>query len=262
MVCPWYHAVHKKESLGLFGADDSGLQKYVKLYNEGESLMITPDPKNTEFWHDYYKQAENSASGQFDKIIKPIILDKYSNISFAHVMDFACGFGRMSNIFKRYANRITCCDINSLAIEHCKERFESNRGDTDSCQFSFCVSDSSLTLPFDDRTFSFIFSWDAMVHFKYKWCDYYLHEFSRILLDGAYALIHHSNYGNVQPDLDKSENWNDNPSGRSNVSADDIVFMAQKHGLTVVEQNIFNWGGVPKLDCISLLRKKPQDAAD
>ena len=211
---------------------------------------FTPDPKNTELWHDYYKEAEGKAWAQFNKYLKPM-LDARPEISFDSVLDFACGFGRMANILKYRAETITCCDINSLAIEHCKERFSSDGA----CKFSYCACDGSLSLPFDDKSFSFIFSWDAMVHFKYKWLDYYMHEFGRIIRDGGHVLIHHSNYGNTAVDAEKSENYCDNPHYRTNVAAEDIAFIAKKHDFAVIAQNVIDWGNAPKLDCISLLRK-------
>ena len=221
--------------------------EFIKTYR------YTPDPKNTDFWHGYYNDAEEGACGQFDQFIKPII-DKYPDIVYDQCLDFACGFGRIANIFKQYAVSITLCDINDLAVEQCKKRFTDWYSENSRvCRFKFNTSDDSLTLPFPDESFSFIYSWDAMVHFKYKWLDYYLHEFSRISKSGAYIMIHHSNYGSINPDMDKSENFEDNPAGRANVTSDDIAFIAKKHWLDVVEQKVIDWGGVGNLDCISLL---------
>lgn len=49
------------------------------------------------------------------------------------------------------------------------------------------------SIPADNESMSFIYSWDAMVHFDYRSVDYILSEFTRILKNGGYAVIHHSN---------------------------------------------------------------------
>jgi len=217
-----------------------------------ERVIRTPDPNNTEFWHDYYNMAENDAPEAFVKCIKPV-LQRYPTISLVSVLDFACGFGRIANMVKNDAAHITLCDINALAIDFCKERFAK---DTTDCTFDYCVSDRSLTLPFKDAQFSFVYSWDAMVHFSYKWLDYYLEEFARILQKGGHALIHHSNYGNVNPEAEKSDNWFDNPHGRTNVTKEDFARIAARHGFNVVEQTLMDWADEAHLDCLTLLSRE------
>ena len=83
-----------------------------------------------------------------------------------------------------------------------------------------------------------------------------MHEFGRVIRDGGHVLIHHSNYGNAAIDAEKSENHCDNPRFRTNITAEDIAFIAKKHGFAVITQNVIDWGNAPKLDCISLLRSK------
>jgi ubiquinone/menaquinone biosynthesis C-methylase UbiE len=243
-----------------------GIERYIN--NTGKEFLserkvteditqigqYSPDPQNTEFWTNYYKEAESAAERQFSRIIKPI-LDRHADINFEHTLDFACGFGRMANIFKKYSNSIVCCDINTVAISHCKERFSSKNSAGMDCNFEFAINDTSLTLPFDNENFTFIYSWDAMVHFKYKWLDYYVKEFYRVSKKGSYVFIHHSNYGNVSPDNEKSENWSDNPSARANVTYQDVKFIAEKHGFIVVEQNITPWASTDNMDCITLLHR-------
>ena len=268
--------------MGLFKKNDNnetlileiqGLRNYIAILNrnikkinkklglgitqitEDSYMRFTPDPKDTERWNKYYIKAEAKAEKQFESYIQPILKNN-PDISLENMLDFACGFGRIANIFKHHANKITCCDINKRAIDFCKERFvESGKTQSHKCIFEYCISDDSLTLPFSDKEFSFIISWDAMVHFKYKWVDYYLGEIYRILKNGGYALIHHSNYGNVEPEKDKSENYLDNPHSRANMKKEDVTRLAERYGFKVVEQITFDWHEVQGLDSISLLKK-------
>lgn len=219
---------------------------------ERDPFLETPNPENGMAWDYYYDAAENGAKKQFESYLKPI-LSRYEDICLDKVLDFACGHGRMANIFSTISKQITCCDVNSLAIEYCRDRFLGNTN----CLFKFVnnqVNDNSLEcLSLETDSFSFIYSWDAMVHFSYKWMDFYLKEFYRILIDGSYAIIHHSNYANASEGV-ISENWKDNPSWRGYTSREDIKFIAQNHGFTVLDQEVIDWN-FPKLDCISVLRK-------
>lgn len=94
------------------------------------------------------------------------------------------------------------------------------------------------------------------MHFSYKWLDFYIGEFFRIIENNGYVFIHHSNLSatDVKVENGKSEIWSDNPGWRAPVSSKDVKYISEKHGFTVVEQNIIDWE-VSNLDCITLLRK-------
>ena len=215
----------------------------------------TIHPQNSEYWGNYYNSAEIAAEGQFNRFLQPV-LSKYKDIDFNEVLDFACGHGRIANLFSKISGRITCCDVNADAIEFCKNRFHSK---TD-CSFRFTVNktenNSLIYLPFTDNEFSFIYSWDAMVHFSYKWLDFYIKEFYRIICNNSYVVFHHSNFAGTDKyiNCDGGEDWLDNPGWRGAVSSGDVKFIAENHGFAVVEQQIFDWSA-PELDCITILKK-------
>jgi len=74
----------------------------------------------------------------------------------------------------------------------------------------------------------------------------------QVISNGAYAVIHHSNYADVGDNT--SENWYDHQGGRASVSHNDIAFIALNHGFDVIEQRVIDWGA-PSLVCVSVLRK-------
>lgn len=232
------------------GVPGSKIVKKI-VAHEYDRRMPTPDPQDRTAWNTYYKNAESAAQDQFNNYFSPV-LAQYKDICLDKILDFACGRGRMANIFSLTAKSITCCDANDVAINYCKNRFMN----VSNCSFDYInngrTNNALNDLPIESNSFSFIYSWDAMVHFSYKWLDFYIKEFYRILSNDSYAFIHHSNYANVEDD--ESENWYDHPHGRSSVSRYDVAFIAQNHGFTVLEQRIINWG-IPNLDCISILKK-------
>lgn len=237
--------------------DKKIVNRIIKSEYKTKSKKISPDPQNSNMWDKYYGNAEKDAESEFATYIKPTF-SKYEDINMDEVLDFACGRGRIANIFSNISKQITCCDVNAGAIDFCKERFS----DSKNCKFKFVLNEimekSMNVLPLADREFTFIYSWDAMVHFSYKWLDFYIGEFYRISTDNAYVLMHHSNFAKSKEYLQfgGSENWHENPHGRTPVSHEDIAFIAGKHGFNVVAQKIFDWRGVPELDCISVFRKR------
>jgi|GEM_PF-685411 len=208
-------------------------------------------------WNHYYAIAEDSATPEFEKYFIPF-LTKH-NISLGHVLDFPSGRGRIAEVLYKNnsekIDKIMCCDANGEAIEYCRERFSEND------RFAFLTNtvddNNPLPLEIGDNSFSFIYSWDAMVHFSYKWLDFYIGEFFRILQDGGYVFIHHSNLGacDATSYKDISENFNENLHWRSSVCANDVKYIAEKHGFCVVQQRVIDWVDAQKIDCISLLKK-------
>jgi SAM-dependent methyltransferase len=240
-----------REALLQMGIPEEKIVQNVIVQMLKSQASRLPDPSNSPFWDAYYQKAEDAAKGEYDHYLNPI-LSKY-DIDFSKTLDFACGRGRMANIFSRFSKELTCCDINSTAIDFCKTRFQNSTECTFHFKTNIRIGSSLEQLDLEDDSFTFIYSWDAMVHFTYKWLDYYLKEFHRISTNDSYVMIHHSNYANVPTEGEKSEDWLNNPHGRTNISKEDFRFLAEKHGFSVVEQQVTDWE-INDLDCISLLK--------
>lgn len=210
-----------------------------------DRLTLQPDHK---IWKNYYQHAEQGALPQYQRFIEPVLKRLKSDICFDSVLDFACGEGRIAELFKPQAKQLYLVDAGKDAIEHCKQRFINDKH-----VHIFC--NNSGAIPLNDSSVSLIYSWDAMVHFSYKSLDFYLSEFNRIAMPGSYILMHHSNLANLAAQRQVFELWSLNPGGRSNVSKEDITFLASHYGLEVVEQNVFDWG-VADMDCMTVLYKQ------
>lgn len=197
-------------------------------------------------WSNYYNNAEAAAQTQFDTYIKPILVKYASQISFCRVLDFACGKGRIAEIFRKFSQLVICTDINEDSINHCRTRFAN-------CKNVSCIVNEHSMIPLESDSVSFVYSWDAMVHFKYKDMDYFLGEFHRVMNEGAFAFIHHSNLASLI-DFDASEDWINNPHFRSNINIKDVNRLAIRHGFEVIDQIEVDWD-VKGLDGITVLRK-------
>lgn len=116
------------------------------------------------------------------------------------VLDFACGHGRIAAKVSELAGKLMLCGINKDAIEFCKDRFLSSKT---KCKFKFIVNNNKK-IPIWKNSVTFIYSWDAMVHFEQEDLEIYAGEFYRILKKGKYGFIHHSNDGGLEESEKKS----------------------------------------------------------
>lgn len=131
------------------------------------------------------------------------------------------------------------------AIEACRRRFAGNANVE-------CVVNGNGSIAVPSGSITFLYSWDAMVHFNCSEIEEYFVEFKRVLRKDGLALIHHSNYAAL---ASVARPWQENPGSRGYVSAQDVRRIARKCGLSVVKQQVMDWSEA-NLDCITVLENR------
>lgn len=159
-------------------------------------------------------------------------------------IDFAAGFGRNTRkLLEVGAGHVTMVDVNPTCFAHLALNLPPDR--------TRAVLNSGVDLSsLPDEEFTFLYTYDAMVHFDPEVVAAYVPEFGRVLQRGAYALVHHANFTD-----NPGGDFRDNPHWRNFMSADIFKDLAIRSGFKVVEQQVFAWGE-PDLDCISVLRRR------
>jgi SAM-dependent methyltransferase len=199
-----------------------------------DPLLLARAAADAEVWksHGYYRQAESWFEEDW-----AMVWDYISGVDFRVTIDLAAGHGRN-----------TAMDINVENVEFCRQRFAGdpkvipiqNHG----ASFDG-IADSSVT---------FIYCFDAMVHFDMDIIRSYLRDAARVLIPGGNAFFHHSNL-TAFPGRD----FKQNPHWRSFMSKELFAHLAIISGLEVVYQKVLRWGRyenfVPDIDCFSLVRK-------
>lgn len=197
-----------------------------------------------EVTEDYH----NAAARDMERHWKTILSPHFSRHKFdlTRAIDFAAGYGRNTRkLLDEGAGHVTMVDVNIDCINRLKSAFP--EGNTEVIQ----VDGFSLT-GLSSGNYSFLYTFDAMVHFDLEIVISYIFEFNRILRNGGYALVHHSNYTGSP-----GEDFRNNPHWRNFMSATIFKHIARRANFEIVEQNIIGWGGVEELDCITILRKNP-----
>jgi SAM-dependent methyltransferase len=187
----------------------------------------------------YYEHAEQYIQQSWEKVIWPFIGDV---ADFTHSLDLAAGHGRNSEFLLRYAETLVIMDIQPGNIELCRARF------ADELYVSYHVCNGYDLRPLADESLTFIYCFDAMVHFDSDVVRSYLKDMRRVLRPGARAFLHHSNYTG-------GHDWRSNPHSRNFMSREMFGHYAVKEGLTVMKQQLLNWGNEAGLDCMSIIEK-------
>jgi ubiquinone/menaquinone biosynthesis C-methylase UbiE len=194
-------------------------------------------------WSEYYDTAEADVGWQW-RIIEPF-LSESPKPDLSVVLDFACGRGRIAERFADISGKLICIDMAADAVEQCRQRF-ARRLNVE------CLVNGNGSIPVPSGSITFLYSWDAMVHFSVTELAEYFAEFKRVLkLDGM-GLIHHSNYAALSS---VARPWPQNPGSRAYVSAEDVRHICEQCGLVLIKQQVMDWSQA-NLDCITVLRNR------
>ena len=195
----------------------------------------------------YYAKAEKRTKSQWQRYIKPVV----GGADLSSVLDLACGHGRYSELLAPLSGRLIAVDANETCIAATRERLKHLK------HIEYCVTDGYSLTPIADDSITFIFCFDAMVHFDNEVVAAYIEEASRVLAPGGMGFFHHSNFME-RP----GANYKNNPHARNFMSTELFAHQAIKSGLKMVRSTKISWGAgehfIPYLDGISVVRKPAQ----
>lgn len=192
----------------------------------------------------YYEAAEPDMDEQWRDLIWPMIRD----CDFTATVDLAAGHGRNSAKLLEHVESLTIVDINEECLDACRRRFAGDR------RVSFVRTDGTSLRGIADRSVTFVYSFDAMVHFEPEVVAAYLDETARVLTDEGRAFFHHSNRP-LPPDT----TFHDAPHWRNHMTRELFDELAARAGLGVVGAREIDWGSGPDrhetLDGLTLLAR-------
>jgi SAM-dependent methyltransferase len=207
----------------------------------GEAALDAAARYSGDPWHPgnpYFAAAEPVMAQLWADLVRPFL----RGCDFTCVLDLATGHGRNAAMLRPLAGRLILVDIQPGNIELCRRRFGGDPAVT-------CLVNNGYDLrevPGGEVTLLYCF--DAMVHFDSDVVRAYLAEARRVLRPGGRAFLHHSNY-------QAGHDWRAAPHSRAFMSRALLRHYALKEGLEVVRQRVIDWGGVERLDCLTLLAK-------
>lgn len=195
----------------------------------------------------YHAAAADAMDHHWDQLIWPMI--SHYSIDFSRTLELGCGYGRNSRkLLEIGASALTLVDVNPDNISYCQKHIQP-LGNVS------LVQNNGIDLStLDSQAFTFVYTFDSMVHFDLELVISYVEEFSRVIKVGGFVFMHHSNYSS-SPGSD----FRKNPHWRNFMSAGIMRHIAIRNKFEVIEQKVIDWGKGPrmesKIDCLSLLKR-------
>lgn len=175
---------------------------------------------NQKEWsgYDWSKGGEEwTDSDDWKKSLLDVTLYKYFNPG-KRILEIGPGAGRWSLLLAKQAASLTLVDLTEAAIKHCKKVLS---GFTN-CRFH--VNNGANLAFLEDNSVDYIWSYDVFVHIAPADTEAYLRQFSRVLVSGGIAIIHHPASGGLKGGF------------RSSTTNELFCSFLNKHNFHVIEQ--------------------------
>jgi SAM-dependent methyltransferase len=161
------------------------------------------------------------------------------------MLEIAPGFGRWTQYLKDLCDEMIVVDLAAQCIEACQRRF------ADSHHIVYHVNDGLSLEAVAPRSIDFVFSYDSLVHAEAPVLRSYLRQLAEKLTPDGVGFIHHSNLAAIRPPTPGAPppdiHWR-----AHDMSAALFVEYCNEAGLQCIAQEILDWGGEARLDCLSV----------
>jgi hypothetical protein len=166
-------------------------------------------------------------------------------IDYSATLELSCGHGRNSVILGERAANLTLVDVNPENIAFCRQRFAG--------QPWTIIQNNGYDLRAVPReSITFLFCFEAAVHFDLEVIIRYIKEFHRVLASGALGFVHHSNYTGAP-----GRDFQEHPAWRNFMSKDIFAHVCRRNGLEIVDQYLIDWNSPAyrNTDCFTVFRR-------
>lgn len=184
----------------------------------------------------YYDDAEATLEADWTGLIWPLIHD----CDFTTVVEVAPGHGRNSEKLRHLATKLYLVDINEENIDYLRRRFR------DVTNIVYVRNDGVTLRGIRDGIATFVYCFDAMVHFDSDIVRSYLREFNRVLRPGGRCFCHYSNYS-----ADPTGSYRTHPGWRNFMSRELFEHYAAKEGLEPIVSRLIR----DDVDAVTVLEK-------
>ncbi len=168
----------------------------------------------------YYDEAEAAFASQWSHLLWPIV----QGSDFSYTLEIAAGHGRNTAKLLSLADKVYAADINATNIAFLRERF----GDEPKLQL---IQNNGYEIKeIADASITFVYCFDAMVHFYPDVVRAYIKEFRRVMKPGARGFVHYSNNH-----ADKTADYRDHPGWRNYMSREIFEGWLAEEGLRVIK---------------------------
>lgn len=210
------------------------------MVNIEKEVEVVKDP-----WRDspYYEDAERWIHVFWGE--NTVFRRYFDRLDLSNVIELACGYGRHSERVAPKSGTLILIDVFEENLAKCRTRLAS------CANVKYVLGNGYDFMPIEDSSATAVYSYDAMVHFSMDIMLRYLADTYRVLQSGGMALYHHSNYSGP-----KLSHYGQHPHARNVIDFTLFSDCVLGAGLSIVDSIELDWGGVKRLDRLTLLTKK------
>jgi SAM-dependent methyltransferase len=187
----------------------------------------------------YFAKAAGVIDRLWERLVWPLISDCDLTVS----LDLAAGHGRNSVKLLPLSQHLFITDIQPGNVAVCDNKFSS------SGKVTAFVGSGFDFRPVEDEKLTFIYCFDAMIHFDSDVVRSYLRDARRVLRPGGRGFFHHSN-------LMMGPKWQTNPANRNFMSAELFAHYATKEGHSIIRQKVIDWSIHKNIDCLTVIERR------
>jgi len=147
-----------------------------------------------------------------------------------NILEIGAGHGCWSEYLLRNCEQLFLNDISENCLNYCRQRFSQNDN------VSYYKTEGERLSGIKDNSIDFVFSFDSLVHADIRVMESYITEINRVLKDGGYAFIHHSNLKQYGGERYENSHMRD-PS----VSAELVRDGCKNAGIACLIQEVIPW---------------------
>lgn len=177
----------------------------------------------------YYDKAEGFISNQWKNLVWPLIM----KADFTDVLEIASGHGRNTALLLPLCQSFVASDINAENTDFLAHRFPE---ELSAGRLSIVLNNGIDLAGIADASVSFIYSFDAMVHFDSDVVRAYIREAARVLKPGGTGFFHYSNVT-----ADPSADYKRHPRWRNFMSQSLFNHWVIKEDMEVVHSVLAKW---------------------
>lgn len=184
----------------------------------------------------------------------------------SHLLEIGYGYGRWVPFLLESCRQYTGVDIAPNCFRFTSQKFAEHSSAV------FHQTDGMTLEPVPGESVDFVFSFDSLVHADKAVIESYIDEIARVLKPGGAAFIHHSNLKPYEAffrfveskDLPlwikkhvegRFKKWTYSHWRDPTVDARLVRKHILKHRMKCEAQTFYKWGGLFKIDCISIFSK-------
>lgn len=167
-------------------------------------------------WSDRFGSTEN--------LYNQLLRDKVNVYCKGDGLEIAPGWGRITEYLIPVSKTLSIVDLNENCISKCVNKFGNKiKG--------YYVNDGRSLTAIPNNSIDYVFSFDSFVHIHFNVFSDYIVEFSRVMKQGSYGVIHHAFF------FGGNDNSFSNLGGRANCDPERLNKVLEENGFEVISQD-------------------------